>query len=49
MITAVILVWEAKMCPVVEILMVRENRVANFFMGHVDFGTICTDVQCYVT
>jgi len=30
-ITAVVLVWEAKMCWVVEILMLRENCVAIFW------------------
>jgi hypothetical protein len=29
-ITAAALVWEAKMCPVMEILMVRENLVAIY-------------------
>ena len=49
MIRAVVLVWEAKMCPVADILMVHENCVANFFMGRIDFVTLFTDAQCYGT
>ena len=49
MITALVLVWEAKMCWAAEILMVRENCVAFIFVWSVDAGTFCMDAECYAT
>ena len=49
MITVAVLVCDDEMCPAAEILIVRENCVAKFFLWYVEPGTLSTDTNCNAT